>query len=91
MKTIVECKRALMYNTMENKVVAILHEQYNPTLSDRDILCVLYSPYTMEWGIDNTLWIRDSHIRIEVFCEYKEIETLWDKLKRWGVKIIWNA
>ena len=83
MKTVVDCKRALMYNTYEHRVVAILHEQYNPNLSDQDILCVLYSPHTMEWGANDELWIRDSHIRIEVFCEYKEVETIFDKIKRW--------
>lgn len=82
MKTVVECKRVLMYNTYEQKIVAILAEQYNPSLTDRDILCTLFSPYTMEWGADEELWIRDSHIRFEIFCEYKEIETIFDRIKR---------
>lgn len=83
MKRIVECKRAIMYNVAEDKIVAILAECYNPNLSDQDILCVLYSPHTMEWSANDELWIRDSHIRIEIFCEYKEVETIFDKIKRW--------
>ena len=85
MKRIVECKRAIFYDVEQKKVVAILSDQYIPELSDRDILCILYSPRTMEWVVNHfeeQLWIKDSNIRVEVICEYKEIETLMDKIKR---------
>lgn len=81
MKTIIECKRVLMYDTVEDKVIGIFAEQYNPTLSERDILCVIYNPNTMEW-IGESLWMKDTYILLEIFCEYKEIETKLDKIKR---------
>lgn len=83
MKTVVDCKRVLMYNTLEDRVVAILHDRYKPSLSDQDILCHIFSPYTMAWAGDTELWIRDSHIRFEIFYEYKEVETWIDKVKKW--------
>lgn len=89
MKTVIECKRAIMHNVVEDRTVAILAECYNPNLSDRDILCVVYSPRTMEW-VDlypqEELWIKNSNIRIEVICEYKEVEQWFDKIKKWFTK-----
>ena len=84
MKTVIECKRVLMYNTIEDKVVGIFAEQYNPTLSEQDILCIIFNPNTMEWLTDSkeSLWMKNSYIMLEVFCEYKEVETFSDKIKR---------
>ena len=89
MKRVIECKRAILYNVEQQKVVAVFSDQYIPQLSDRDILCVLYSPRTMEWVVNHfeeELWIKDSNIRVEVICEYKEVEQWFDKIKKWFIK-----
>lgn len=89
MKTVIECKRVILHDILKDKTIAIFAECYNPILTDRDILCTIYSPVTMEW-VDlypqEELWMKHSNIRVEVICEYKEVEQWFDKIKRWFIK-----
>lgn len=85
MKKVVVQRRVCMYDVLEDKVIAVLAECYNPKLSDRDILSVVYNPYTMRWvdlPFKEELWIKNSNIRLEIINEYAEGVTLFDKLKR---------
>ena len=79
MKQVIECKRACFYNVNLAEVVYILSDEFNPSLSNRDIECLLYNPNTMveEYG---SYWLKNSALRLEVYTQYKEVETWWDKI-----------
>lgn len=85
MKKVIACRRACMYDAVEDKIVAILAECYNPSLSNRDILSIVYNPRIMTWvdlPLHEELWVKNSNIRVDVINEYKEVEQFFDKLKR---------
>lgn len=68
MKRIIINKRICFYNPIEDKVIAVMGELYNPDLSDYDVLCTFYNPKKMVW-IGNELWLRNNAIRVEVIHE----------------------
>ena len=86
MKTIITCRRVCMYDVLQDKVIAILAECFNPALSNNDILSVVYNPQTMTWvslPLHEELWFKNSNIRVEVISEYAEQEQWFDKIKKW--------
>ena len=84
MKQVVTRRRACLYDVAEDKIIAILAECYNPNLSDRDILSVVYNPTIMRWvqlPLKEELWIINSNIRVEIINEYTEKESFWKRIK----------
>ena len=86
MKRVIECKRVCMYDVLEEKVIYIFGECFHPTLSDRDILHIVYNPEIMDMvdlPVQEELWVKNSNLRVEVFYEYMEVEQWFDKIKKW--------
>jgi hypothetical protein len=85
MKQIITNKRVCFYDVLEEKVVAMMSDLYNPDLDDYTILTLSFNPQLMDWvdlPIHPEVWMKNSNIRVEVMCEYAEVEQWFDKLKR---------
>lgn len=85
MKKIVTNKRICFYDILQEKVVAIMSDLYNPSLDDYTILTIGFNPDLMEWvdlPIHPEVWMKNSNVRVEVIKEYEEVEQWFDKLKR---------
>ena len=85
MKKIVTNKRICFYDVLNEQVVALLSDLFNPQLSDYDILHIVFNPQLMDWvdlPLCSEVWMKNSNIRVEVICEYAEVEQWFDKLKR---------
>ena len=78
MKRIIVDKRVCFYDTVNDRVLAIMGELYNPELSDRDVLCVFYNPATMIWRHEE-LWMRNSSVRVEVIHEGEDKRNWFEK------------
>lgn len=84
MKKIVTNKRVCFYDILNEQVVAMMSDLYNPNLDDLTILNLTFNPALMDW-VDlprPELWMKNSNIRVEVMREYTEVEQWFDKLKR---------
>jgi len=84
MKKIVTNKRVCFYDVLEEKVVAMMSDLYNPDLDDLTILTISFNPILMDW-VDlpvPEVWMKNSNVRVEVMREYAEVEQWFDKLKR---------
>ena len=81
MKQVIECKRACLYEVGGRGLIYIFSDMFNPQLSNRDIECILYNPNTMEWH-DGAYWMKNSSMRLEVYTQYREVDTIWDKIIR---------
>lgn len=84
MKKIVTNKRVCFYDILNEQVIAMMSDLYNPNLDDLTILNLTFNPALMDW-VDlphPELWMKNSNIRVEVMCEYTEVEQWFDKLKR---------
>ena len=85
MKQVVTNKRVCFYDVLEEKVVAMMSDLYNPDLDDYTILTLSFNPILMDW-VDvpprPEVWMKNSNIRVEVMREYAEVEQWFDKLKR---------
>ena len=79
MKQVIECKRACLYDVGGQGLLYIFSDMFNPQLSNQDIECSLYNPYRMEWR-DGAYYLKNSNIRLEVYTQYREVETIWDKV-----------
>ena len=79
MKQVIECKRACLYDVDSQGLMYIFADMFNPQLSDRDIECILYNPHRMEWRGD-AYYMKNSNVRLEIYTQYKEVETIWDKI-----------
>ena len=85
MKQIVTNKRVCFYDVLEEKIIAIMSDLYNPDLDDYTILTISFNPELMEWvdlPIHPEVWMKNSNIRVEVIKEYEEVEQWFDKIKR---------
>lgn len=85
MKKIITNKRVCFYDVLEEKVIAVMSDMYNPDLDDLTILTLSFNPELMDW-VDlprqPEIWMKNSNIRVEVIREYAEVEQWFDKLKR---------
>lgn len=79
MKQVIECKRACFYDVNLKKVIYILSDEFNAKLSNQDIECILYNPNTMVESY-GSYWLKNTSLRLEIYSQYKEVETVWDKI-----------
>jgi hypothetical protein len=85
MKKIITCKRVCFYDVLNEQVVALMGETYNPSMDDKTILRLTYNPALMDivdLPFHEEVWMKNSNIRVEVMHEYAEVEQWFDKLKR---------